>query len=257
LAIRVFIVDDYQDCRREIRILLNSRPELQVIGEASDGSEAVQKAEELKPDLILLDIGLPKLNGIEAARLIRQLSPNSKIVFLSQENSPDIVEEALSTGAQGYVHKARAQSDLLPAIDAVLRGKEFDSSVLKNHKFTDPTAEKTSHSHELLFFSDDRVLLDSFSGFIAAALKAGNAAIVLVTKSHHEMLHQRLKADGVDVDGAIRQGTYISLDLADTLAKLMVAGLPDPVRFVEDFSGLIDASSKATKAEHPRVAFLR
>jgi DNA-binding NarL/FixJ family response regulator len=121
LAIRVFIVDDHQDWRREIRILLNSRPELQVIGEASDGSEAVQKADELKPDLILLDIGLPKLNGIEAARQIRQLSPRSKIIFLSQETSLDVVQEALGTGASNYVYKARIQSDLLPAIDAALR----------------------------------------------------------------------------------------------------------------------------------------
>ena len=87
----------------------------------SDGLEAVQKAEELKPDLVVLDIGLPTINGIEAARRIRELSPNSKIVFLSQENSLDIVEEARSAGGQGYVHKPRAQSDLIPAIDAALR----------------------------------------------------------------------------------------------------------------------------------------
>ena len=107
------------------------RPEWQIICEASDGSEAVQKAEELKPDLVLLDIGLPKLNGIEVARQVRQLSPNSKILFLSTDNSPDVVQAALSTGAHGYVYKARAQSDLLPAIDAVLRGKQFVSTHAK------------------------------------------------------------------------------------------------------------------------------
>jgi DNA-binding NarL/FixJ family response regulator len=84
------------------------QPELQVICEVSDGSEAVQKAGELKPDLILMDIGLPKLNGIEAARQIRQLSPNFKIIFLSQDNSLDVIQEALSTGALAYVHKAQA-----------------------------------------------------------------------------------------------------------------------------------------------------
>jgi DNA-binding NarL/FixJ family response regulator len=92
-------------------------------------------AEELKPDLILLDIGLPKLNGIEAARRIQQLSSNSKIVFLAIDNSLDIVQEALSTGVQGYVHKARVQSDLLPAIDAVLQGKQFLTNVLKNLQY--------------------------------------------------------------------------------------------------------------------------
>jgi DNA-binding NarL/FixJ family response regulator len=229
-------------------------PELRVICEASDGLTAVQKAAELKPDLILLDIGLPKLNGIEAARQIRQVSPESKIVFLSTDNSPDLAQVALSTGAQGYVHKARAQSDLLPAIDAVLRGKEFDSSVLKNHKFTDPPAEKISHSHELLFFSDDRVLLDSFSGFIATALRAGNSAILLFTKSHQKMLHQRLKADHIDVDGAIRQGTFISLDFDDAFAKFMAGGSPDPIRYHENYRSLIDAAYNAATAEQARVA---
>jgi DNA-binding NarL/FixJ family response regulator len=77
-AIRILIVEDFEDWRRQVRIMIQARTEWQVIAEASDGSEAVQKAEELKPDLILLDIGLPKLNGIEAARKIRQLSPAPK-----------------------------------------------------------------------------------------------------------------------------------------------------------------------------------
>jgi DNA-binding NarL/FixJ family response regulator len=114
-------------------LLLQMRPEWHAIAEASDGSEAIQKAEELKPDLILLDIGLPKLNGIEAAWQIRQFSPSSKIIFLSQNNDRDIVQAALSAGARGYVHKTEAQSELLSAVDAVLRGKRFVSSSLKGY----------------------------------------------------------------------------------------------------------------------------
>ena len=116
-------------------MLLRARPEWQVIAEASDGSEAAQKVEELKPDLILLDISLPKLNGIEASRRMRHLSPGSKIVFLSQNNDPDFVLTALSAGAKGYVHKTDAHSELLPALDAVLRGKQFVSSSLKGCGF--------------------------------------------------------------------------------------------------------------------------
>ncbi len=85
-VIRILVADDFKDWLHQVRLLLQSRPEYQVIAVASDGLEAVQKAEELKPDLILLDIGLPKLNGIEAARRIRQLSPSSKIVFLRELN---------------------------------------------------------------------------------------------------------------------------------------------------------------------------
>jgi len=251
-SIRILIADDFKDWRRQVLLLFQARPEWQVIAEASDGSEAIQKAEELKPDLIVLDIGLPKLNGIEAARRIRQLS-GCKIVFLSGHNDLDIVRAALSTGAQGYVHKRDARRELVLAVDAVLRGKQFVSSSTKG--FTDTSGEKAPHRHELLMFSDDTVLLDSFTRFIAAALKADNAAIALVTKSHQETLCARLKAESVDIDGAIQQGTLILLDVADTLAKLLVDDLPDPVRFFEDFSGLIKAASKAAKAAHPRVAF--
>jgi DNA-binding NarL/FixJ family response regulator len=253
--IRVLVVEDHRDWRNLVRLLFQMRPEWQIISEVSDGLEAVQKADELKPDLILLDIGLPKLNGIEAARRIRQHSPNSKIIFLSMDNSLDVVQAALSVGGHGYVYKASAQSDLLPAIDAVLRGEQFVSSTLSGYKLTDTPGQKAPHRHEVQFYSDDAVFLDSFTRCIVTALKADNGAIVVATKSHRDSLLQRLKAECVDVDGAIQQGTYISLDAADTLSTIMVNGLPDAVLFFESISGLIEAVSKASKAEHPRVAF--
>ena len=123
------------DWRRQVRSVLQARPEWQVISEASDGLEAVEKAQGLKPDLILLDIGLPKLNGIEAARRIQRLSPSSKIIFLSQYNHLDIVRAALSTGARGYVRKTDVDRELLPAMDAVLQGKQFVSSSLEGYEF--------------------------------------------------------------------------------------------------------------------------
>jgi DNA-binding NarL/FixJ family response regulator len=126
-TVRILVVDDYEPFRRFVRLTLGKRPELQIVGEASDGFEAVEKAEELQPDLILLDVGLPTLNGIEAARQIHTLAPESKMIFLSQESSADMVQEALSLGAWGYVAKVKAGSDLLPAVEAVLQGKRFVS----------------------------------------------------------------------------------------------------------------------------------
>lgn len=126
--IRILVADDFEDWRRQVRLLFQARPQWQIITEVSDGSEAVQKAADLKPDLIVLDISLPKLNGIEAARQIRQLSPSSRIVFLSQSNDHDVVRAALGIGALGYVHKMDARSELLPAVYAVLRGEQFVSS---------------------------------------------------------------------------------------------------------------------------------
>ncbi|HTM35772.1 MAG TPA: response regulator transcription factor [Terriglobales bacterium] len=131
--IRVLIVDDYEPWRRFERLTLLAREEMQIIGEASDGDEAIHKADELKPDLVLLDIGLPTLNGIEAARRIRQVSPNSKILFVTENRSPDVAEAALSTGATGYVAKLDGARELLPAIKAVLEGKRFISASLAGH----------------------------------------------------------------------------------------------------------------------------
>src|SRR5260370_42675212 len=118
-TIRVLVVEDYAPWVRFILSELQKVANLQVIGEVADGEEAVQKAEELKPDLILLDIGLPTINGIEAARRIRKLSPESKIIFLSQESAADVIQAALGLGALGYILKTRAARDLMPAVAAV------------------------------------------------------------------------------------------------------------------------------------------
>jgi DNA-binding NarL/FixJ family response regulator len=125
---RVLVVEDFHSFRKFICSKLAQKPEVRVICQVSDGLEAVQKAEEMKPDLILLDIGLPTLNGIEAARRIRELVPESKIIFSTQETSADVVREAMRLGAWGYVFKTDAERDLLPAIDAVLSGTRFVSS---------------------------------------------------------------------------------------------------------------------------------
>jgi FixJ family two-component response regulator len=203
--------------------------------------------------LIVLDIGLPKLNGIEAARQIRQLSPSSKIVFLSQNNDLSVVGAALGTGAQGYVYKMDVPRDFLPAIEAVLRGKQFVSSSLQGYEFTDTAGEKVPHRHEVQFYSDEAVFLDTFAHFIAVALKAGDAAIAVITESHRDGLVLRLKTQGLDVDAAIQQGRYIQLDVAKTLSTFMVNDMPDAARFFEVVNGLIEAATKAAKREHPRV----
>jgi two-component system nitrate/nitrite response regulator NarL len=124
---RILLVEDFEPMLRYEASLLQENPEWQIIGEATDGLEAVLKAEELRPDLILLDIGLPKLNGIEAARQIRKTIPESRIIFVSLESSTTVVAEALRMGARGYVLKIRTESDLLAAVQAVLEGGRFVS----------------------------------------------------------------------------------------------------------------------------------
>jgi len=122
------VVDDFEMFRQFAVELLWKRPELHVVGEASNGLEAIQKAVALRPDLILLDIGLPDLNGIEVARQMRNLVPESKIIFLTRESSADVVQKAFSVGARGYVTKNMVLADLFVAVDTVHSGMTFVSN---------------------------------------------------------------------------------------------------------------------------------
>jgi CheY-like chemotaxis protein len=246
---------------------------LQIVGEASDGLEAVQKAEELQPDLIVLDIGLPTLNGIEAARRIRKLSPESKILFVSQESSADVAQEAFSLGALAYVVKAHAGSELLAAVEAVLEDRQFVSRGLSGHNCSDTTdtlaprsltqtgspiagteRRKITRSHQVQFYSDDEAFVVGFTRFIESALNAGNVVIVVSTELHVKSLLQRLQEHGVDIAAAIEQRRYLPLDVADTLSTFMGNDLPDPVRFFGVVGDLIAAAARATAGEQSRVA---
>jgi DNA-binding NarL/FixJ family response regulator len=266
------LIDDYEPWRRFVSSTLQKKPEYRIICEASDGLDAVHKAERLQPDLILLDIGLPTLNGIEAARRIRELSPKSKILFLSENRSWDIAEEALRTGASGYVVKSDAAGELLPAVEAILKDKRFVSASLAGNALTNsndqhkadhtrsavvplPTQDAwISRRHEVGFYSDDRKLLDDLTQFIAAALKAGNAAIVVATKSHRESLLPRLQAHGLDISAAIEQGRYTAMDAADALPRFMLRGMPDSVLFLKVLGKLISTAAKAVNGKRGRVA---
>jgi DNA-binding NarL/FixJ family response regulator len=269
----ILVVDDYEPWHRFVLTTLQKQPELRVIGEAVDGLEAVQKAQQLQPDLILLDIGLPTLNGIEAARRIREVSPKSKILFVSENRSWDIVEEALRTGVGGYVVKSDAAGELLPAVNAVLGGRRFVSASLAGNDLTDPENEQTAdhnsggvvlpfppqnvwiaRRHEVEFYSDDAAFVVGFTRFIEAALEVGNAVIVVATESHRKSLLQRLQETGVDIAAAIEQGRYVSLDVADTLSTFMVDDLPDPVRFLKVAGDLVMEAAKAANGEPRRVA---
>jgi DNA-binding NarL/FixJ family response regulator len=127
---RTLVVDDVADFRHYLCSTLEQGTECEVVGQACDGLQAVQQAQRLQPDLVLLDIGLPTLNGIEAARRIRKLSPNSKILFFTQDCSFEIAQGALRTGAHGYLLKSDA-TDLPCAVETVLRGEQFVSSRVK------------------------------------------------------------------------------------------------------------------------------
>ena len=121
LVSHIFLVDDFEPWRRFVRSKLADCNHLRVVGEATNGSEAVQRVTELKPDLILLDINLPDMNGIEVAEQIWQSNPRSRIIFATQNKDREVRRAALATGAAGYLIKEEAERELLPAIESALR----------------------------------------------------------------------------------------------------------------------------------------
>jgi CheY-like chemotaxis protein len=132
-ALRILVVDDHESVRKEICALLRREPGIEVICEAVNGLEGVRYAAELQPDVIVLDITMPVLGGIEAAVRIHRLAPKSQIVFLSQHDAEKVAQAALATGALGYVTKIAVSTDLIPAVKAVSEGKKFVSKFSVSH----------------------------------------------------------------------------------------------------------------------------
>jgi DNA-binding NarL/FixJ family response regulator len=127
-TVKVLVVDDYAPWLHFVSLALAVKPEVQIVGEASDGLTAIQKVLELEPDVVILDIGLPDINGIQVAKQILEVVPKVRILFLTENTAPEIVRAALLTGAQGYVVKSFAAKDLVPALEAILLNCHFVSA---------------------------------------------------------------------------------------------------------------------------------
>lgn len=128
MPVRILVADDHQVVRTGLRALLESKSGWQVCAEAANGREAVEKARELQPDVAVLDIGMPLLNGVEATRQIHKLSPNTEVLILTMHDSELLVQEVLDAGARGYILKDDADRTLIAAVDALRRHKPYLSS---------------------------------------------------------------------------------------------------------------------------------
>jgi len=239
---RVLVVEDYEPFRRVLCELLQQRTDVRIVGEAADGPDAILQAEALRPDVVMLDIGLPTSSGIEVADRLRAVAPQAKVVFVTNEASLEVVELASRTGAHGYVYKPRAQRDVLSVFDAILRGGRFVSGGLERVARGDSLA---SHRHGLVFYSRDAELADAFSRFITGHLRDGNAVMVLVTEAHDASLRRSLQAAGVDLSLVISQQRYIPVNISEMLAQVMVDGWPDRVRFLDAAEHLLAATARA------------
>ena len=125
MAVRILLVDDHPVVRQGLRTLLEGRSEWEVAGEASDGLEAVEKVNSLQPDVVVLDITMPRMNGIEACRVIKAKKPGVEVLFVTQHDSPQMMREALAAGARGDVVKSNLARDLLEAVEQVSQHRIF------------------------------------------------------------------------------------------------------------------------------------
>jgi CheY-like chemotaxis protein len=144
MPLTILVVEDYAPLREVTCAALHERATFRIL-EAADGLEAVGKAEELQPDLVLLDLNLPKMSGFEAAKRIRRLTPHARVLFMSQESSPDIVRKALSLGAYGYFRRCPAATDLLLGDRRRTRGPTIRERSLA---FTGPTMLRSTRPRD-------------------------------------------------------------------------------------------------------------
>ena len=253
----VLVVDDHAPWRQHLHSLLLGATGWEICGEASDGGEAIQQAKTCRPDVILLDIELPTLNGIEAANAILASNSRSKILFVSAHRSWDIVDAALSTGARGYVLKTWVAEELLPAMETVAAGGRFISAALTGRAIDTaqrPRNRCLSRSHVAGFYSDGELLLDEYARSVGNVLDAGSVAVYIADESRRSAVLRRLEARRLNVDLAIREGRLRSTDVVEWMATFMVDGWPDEARFWRSAHLLISGVRSRFAEQHPGVA---
>ncbi|HEY3706808.1 MAG TPA: response regulator [Terracidiphilus sp.] len=252
-SIRVLMVDDFIPLREFARKSLRRRPDLNVVAEAADGLEAVRMAHQHQPDLVLLDISLPALNGIQAARRILELSPHSRIIFLTELRAFSFAEEALGTGACGYVVKSDAPRELLPAIDAVLKGAKYISSSIEDRDAVEPAPARSPRFHEAAFFSGSQGLVDHASAFLSSSLIAADSILVVATESHLSGILSRLSARH-DVDSLLQQGRCTLMHAQEAVAAMTRNGRFDPDGCLAHFAAPLKRASEASRGSQRRVS---
>jgi DNA-binding NarL/FixJ family response regulator len=227
---RILVADDHEPWQRLIAAALQKDGRWRCIETASDGLEAVRQAEALQPNLILMDVELPRLGGVEAARRILAPNRDARILFVSTHRSIDIVETAMGAGARGYVVKPEAGHDLQRAIDLTMQGSRFLSPVLYG-RAADSGQNRLARRHEVGFFSEEPGLVDAYASFAAGALSAGESAAVIARTNRLAAIRERLMKAGLDVDLAEAQHRYRPVGVDGVLDAFMRDGAPDEALF--------------------------
>ena len=269
-ASRILVVEDSDSLRSLICAALESHSEFRVVAQSREGFAAIQKAEQLQPDVVVLDIGLPNMNGFAVARHIRMRAPRARVLFLSLGSSAEDVRHAFGAGGHGYLTKLDAGHELLPAVSAVLQGGQFISRTVRGLSTSDIAAPSTTGSartegfhtqppeterrlHLVEFHSSATRMLESFADFLSASLDANKRAIAITAESHRHRLSKMLQTRGVDVAAAIAEERYFTLDVADALSTFMVGDRLDRRRFSQSAGALLERAAHGADPTGVRV----
>lgn len=240
----VLVVDDYEPWRRRVAAELDKSGRWRVVGECEDGGEAVLEASARKPDLIILDIGLKTMNGVEAARRIIADDPGARILFLTGQQSPEVAEAALATGARAYLLKPEAGGALLRAVEAVAAGARFISAGLPPEVVDAITPPVNGHSHHAAFHSNNAALVYEYARFAENALGRAQPVLIIAPRASLARVREELEARGVQIERAIRAGRYEAFDVESELSKLMPDGRYDRERFRGAAVSMLDNAAK-------------
>jgi DNA-binding NarL/FixJ family response regulator len=204
---RILLADDHSVVRRGFRMILSAQVDLEVAGEATNGREAVEVAEALKPDVVVMDVSMPELNGIEATRRIGEVSPRTRVLALSMHKDSVYVREILRAGARGYLLKDASDADLVAAVRAVARGEGYLSPAVSDAVLSDYRKHVTNPI-DLLSSREREVLQLIAEGRINKEIATSLNLSVYTVEAHRGRIMEKLNlhSTGELVRFAIRNG---------------------------------------------------
>jgi DNA-binding NarL/FixJ family response regulator len=247
--VEILIVDDHERFRRTLRSFVESQPEYRVCGEAGDGIDAIEKVRRLRPDIVLMDISMPRMNGLDAAQVIRNESPNCCVILVTQNSANIAREQARRVEAQGFVTKSDVSRDLLPTMGRVAMGKSsrLDSKKTEHRASPEeadgiaPNQEEpwwgllgsaAPRDHIVQLYQDQQFLNRAVCRFAAAAIANGEGVILVPTVAHWDTFRPRLESEGIDVKAAEKRGQLTIVDADNLLPTFMRGGMPDSPVFL-------------------------
>jgi DNA-binding NarL/FixJ family response regulator len=257
MKIRALVVDDHEPWRRYAALAVEASLDATVVGEAADGAQAVAEATRLRPDLVVIDVGMPAMNGLEAAQRILAELPAACLVFLSENPSADTADAAIALGASAYVMKSDAAFELCPALRRAIEGRLFVAGRLVAHVGANGAGARLNQGarcHEAALCPDRRGLVDAYTRFLESALRIGSSALLLSRGHTRDEVDDRLRRAGVDLGGAIAEGRYVVVDPQLVIDTVLLNGAIDERAFWNLAVPLVTRALRSSRGGAPRIA---